>query len=75
MRARLSFLIALVVGLASAPGCGNQNYACAGVCSGGSGEWFGVISAGSLPDALNQCDEKYTCTGGETKNCRCYQEQ
>ena len=70
MRARLTVLLALL-GLATATGCGQQNYACAGFCADGSGEFEGVIPADGFADAENQCNGKYQCITG-TKYCQCY---
>jgi hypothetical protein len=74
---RLKVVCVFALGLAAAIGCTNLSYNCAGICGteAGNGDFEGVVTANSLPEALNACRARTGCDAGFTPNCACYLEE
>ena len=74
---RLQLLCVVALGVAAAIGCTDLSYNCVGICGTevGNGDFEGVVSANSLPEALNSCRAMTGCDAGYTPNCSCYLEE
>jgi hypothetical protein len=64
----------LALGLAAAIGCTDLNFNCVGICGTalGNGDFAGVVSASTILDAINSCEQMAGCDAGYTAQCNCY---